>query len=180
VRVLAAAGAPGPTLRLTPQVAAPGEPVRVDLISGAAWTGPAEVQARMGGHVLRLLPAAVAGTLIGVSSAPEEPGVSAVSVRVGGCGPTDAACVLEAPLLVAPDAPRPRVSAEAIRTGVETGGGVVVESRGLDRLREHLLRRTPRRPAAHVWFPMRSAWWLLPFGACLGAEWLLRRRAGLR
>ena len=28
--------------------------------------------------------------------------------------------------------------------------------------------------------PMRSAWWLAPFAACLGGEWYLRRRRGLR
>lgn len=28
--------------------------------------------------------------------------------------------------------------------------------------------------------PMRSPWWIVPFALCLGAEWWLRRRAGLR
>jgi hypothetical protein len=28
--------------------------------------------------------------------------------------------------------------------------------------------------------PMRSIWWMLPFAACLSAEWWLRRRRGLR
>lgn len=28
--------------------------------------------------------------------------------------------------------------------------------------------------------PMRSPWWMLPFAACLSAEWWLRRRSGLR
>ena len=28
--------------------------------------------------------------------------------------------------------------------------------------------------------PMRSLWWLAPFVACLGGEWWLRRRRGLR
>jgi hypothetical protein len=29
-------------------------------------------------------------------------------------------------------------------------------------------------------YPMRSAWWIMPFAACLSIEWFLRRRAGLR
>ena len=29
-------------------------------------------------------------------------------------------------------------------------------------------------------YPMRTAWWLLPFAGCLSIEWWLRRRAGLR
>jgi hypothetical protein len=30
-----------------------------------------------------------------------------------------------------------------------------------------------------VW-PMHSPWWIVPFAACLGVEWWLRRRSGLR
>ncbi|HWI16690.1 MAG TPA: hypothetical protein VNT81_03015 [Vicinamibacterales bacterium] len=29
-------------------------------------------------------------------------------------------------------------------------------------------------------YPLRSAWWILPFAGCLSIEWWLRRRAGLR
>ena len=32
----------------------------------------------------------------------------------------------------------------------------------------------------HPIHPMRSAWWMSPFVVCLGLEWWLRRRAGLR
>ena len=28
--------------------------------------------------------------------------------------------------------------------------------------------------------PMRSPWWILPFTLCLGVEWWMRRRSGLR
>jgi hypothetical protein len=28
--------------------------------------------------------------------------------------------------------------------------------------------------------PMRSAWWIVPFAGLLCAEWMLRRRQGLR
>jgi hypothetical protein len=28
--------------------------------------------------------------------------------------------------------------------------------------------------------PMRSGWWIVPFAACLSAEWWFRRRRGLR
>jgi hypothetical protein len=34
-----------------------------------------------------------------------------------------------------------------------------------------------RNVTAH---PMRSAWWIIPFAACLSIEWWLRRKAGLR
>jgi hypothetical protein len=29
------------------------------------------------------------------------------------------------------------------------------------------------------WWPMRNAWWIVPFGLLLGLEWLIRRRRGL-
>jgi hypothetical protein len=35
-------------------------------------------------------------------------------------------------------------------------------------------------PVPIVRRPMRSVWWMLPFAACLSAEWWLRRRRGLR
>jgi hypothetical protein len=43
------------------------------------------------------------------------------------------------------------------------------------------LRRSITSPTVRVERrPMRSAWWLVPFVACLGGEWLLRRRKGQR
>ena len=38
----------------------------------------------------------------------------------------------------------------------------------------------PESPPPVPVHPMRSVWWMSPFVACLGAEWWLRRRAGLR
>lgn len=57
-----------------------------------------------------------------------------------------------------------------------SGGGT---ARDLQEVREQLERFTapeieePRRP-------MRSPWWIVPFAGCLCAEWLIRRRQGLR
>jgi hypothetical protein len=36
----------------------------------------------------------------------------------------------------------------------------------------------PREP--YTFHPMRSPWWILPFGAVVGIEWLSRRRGGLK
>jgi MoxR-like ATPase len=38
--------------------------------------------------------------------------------------------------------------------------------------------QAPRGPQRR--HPMRSAWWLVPFAACLSGEWWLRRRHGQR
>jgi len=46
---------------------------------------------------------------------------------------------------------------------------------------EGLIRRTVASPRFSIArHPMRSAWWMLPFAACLSAEWWMRRRRGLR
>jgi len=43
------------------------------------------------------------------------------------------------------------------------------------------LASTAEQPSVPAPFhPMRSPWWMSPFVACLGLEWWLRRRAGLR
>jgi hypothetical protein len=59
--------------------------------------------------------------------------------------------------------------------------------RGIDVTADHLadaerfVRSTVASPVATVVRrPMQSAWWIVPFTACLSAEWWLRRRRGLR
>lgn len=41
-------------------------------------------------------------------------------------------------------------------------------------------RLAPVQTAAASVRPMQSPWWIVPFAGCLGAEWWLRRRRGLR
>ena len=55
-------------------------------------------------------------------------------------------------------------------------GGVVGDA---DSVVASLAAVQPVRIPTPVW-PMRSPWWMSPFVACLGVEWWLRRRAGLR
>jgi hypothetical protein len=58
--------------------------------------------------------------------------------------------------------------------------GVAVD---VDHLGEvvRFLRETVRPPRApRTTHPMRSAWWLAPFAACVTVEWWLRRRRGDR
>ena len=59
-------------------------------------------------------------------------------------------------------------------------GGIDVSPDRLADIEAYLRREVsapPVRPTAH---PMRSGWWIVPFAACLSAEWWLRRRKGLR
>jgi hypothetical protein len=67
------------------------------------------------------------------------------------------------------------MQAIAVRTG-----GVVIEDGRVDALVGSWLeaRSTERRPEPR--YPMRAWWWVLPLVGCLGGEWWLRRRSGLR
>jgi hypothetical protein len=67
----------------------------------------------------------------------------------------------------------------ALDNAIAAHGGLLVE-RGdeaalIARTRERLSSSLER----HETWPMRSAWWIVPFSVCLGAEWWVRRRRGL-
>ena len=61
-----------------------------------------------------------------------------------------------------------------------TRGGIDVNADDLSRLERWLRETIPARSAAIPTHPMRSPWWVVPFAACLCAEWWARRRRGLR
>jgi hypothetical protein len=107
------------------------------------------------------------------------------SERAGACevhaaitGPTPLAA--SAALLVTSDVRSTTPATAALDGAVAAHGGIVVEADGeaalVERVHELL---APRRAPQTTW-PMRSPWWLVPFAACLGGEWWLRRRRGLR
>jgi hypothetical protein len=45
---------------------------------------------------------------------------------------------------------------------------------------DHLRQAVPARPERQQAHPLRSGWWPVAFAFCLGGEWWLRRRSGLR
>ena len=65
---------------------------------------------------------------------------------------------------------------EAAAIAAVTGGAATDDP---DRIVSHL-RALPRRRTITTLYPMRSAWWALPFSLTLCAEWALRRRSGRR
>jgi hypothetical protein len=173
-----------------PRVAAPGEPVAVGvrdeprgergsaLRVAIAATQPAVQRVE---EPRRLWPDAAADTFSGVINAPERPGVYAVSAT---SGPADAHGsgfrASLAPLVVDAAARRARRTDDRWRAATEARGGVVATPDEIDRVARAVAAPTNGRARADQVHPMRSLWWLLPFTACLGGEWLLRRRAGLR
>jgi hypothetical protein len=61
-----------------------------------------------------------------------------------------------------------------------TRGGVDVGPDDLAPLERHLRATVLSTTADAIRRPMRSAWWFVPFAACLSTEWWLRRRRGAR
>jgi hypothetical protein len=84
-------------------------------------------------------------------------------------------------LLVRPDVERlAATAAPSLSMLAASHRGIDVPPNRLGDL-EQFLRHTVVSPrTTSVRHPMRSVWWIVPFGACLSAEWWLRRRRGLR
>jgi hypothetical protein len=176
-----------------PRVAAPGERVTVRVRRRAGDEAAQSLRVAIepaspaGGRtrdaVLRLWPDAESGVFSGVINAPEEPGVYAVSATSGPAGADDRSLpskwTSQAPLVVDPTARRAQRADDRWRLATTTRGGVMTTPADVDRA-AHAIVRTDREQAAEQRFPMRSLWWLWAFTACLGGEWQLRRRAGLR
>lgn len=68
----------------------------------------------------------------------------------------------------------------ALRALVDRSGGSDVKVTGVGSVVDAMAALAPDSRTPESRYPMRSAWWLLPFVACVGGEWWLRRRAGLR
>ena len=83
----------------------------------------------------------------------------------------------QAVLTIAGDVTHARNGEYPLAVAATLTGGAAHES--LDELRENMAGLGPTREAVRF-HPMRSAWWMVPFVALLSAEWVLRRRAGLR
>ena len=91
-----------------------------------------------------------------------------------------AGATAEAPLeIVDRVAEAPAPGAEALSSLAVASGGVVVHPGNMEALRQHIERIGSRRVPVDL-RPMRSPWWMLPFGAALCGEWAIRRRCGRR
>ena len=86
----------------------------------------------------------------------------------------------KASLLVATDVSPVTAPKGAFARAIGTHGGMVAVEGGeqslVDRVREQLPLQRGMRESR----PLRSPWWIVPLVACLGGEWWLRRRGGLR
>jgi hypothetical protein len=138
-----------------------------DLTMGATATC-----GRGGAEVIRLWPGAPPGVFHGV--APVDQDACEVTVAVTG-GPAVSGGIA---LVTGGGRSSSEVMAKLERAA-ERSGGAVVAALSPQSMAPALTFASSQPPRPHTVHPMRSAWWLFPFVACLGLEWWLRRRLGL-
>jgi hypothetical protein len=179
----AAMSAPPVDAQIGPPVIGPGEEGRLSVrVRRTAFpVGPSEalrVSATVNGAgPMRLWPDGAADTFSGTFTAPHSEGVARVEVSVEGGA---AKRVVETAGVIARDVRTARPVGPPLALLAQSRGGENVAAGHVAELAQRL-RHDIVAPRTRVdRRPMRSAWWLLPFTTCLGSEWWLRRRRGLR
>ena len=177
-----AASAGGPTVRLDvgDSLLEPGEETRVhvewrtmDEIPGTL-SAAAEIECGGQRTPIRLWPDARRGSFTGSFEATRA-GTCVVTAGFADGGPPASTAVVVASGIL-----RPVASTRAVASAMAANGAAIVGPGDLTTLAEKARALVPARRERRETRPMRSAWWLIPFAVCLGAEWTLRRRAGLR
>jgi hypothetical protein len=136
---------------------------------------PLPVSARLSsGGVVRLWPSDEPDTFHGSFAAPAKAGNHQIVVTAGNQQTGSATFLVAAGARVA------RPAGPPLSLLAESRGGINVAMSDIPSLLK-TLGQSIASPAVRVERrPMRSAWWLVPFAACLGGEWWLRRRNGRR
>jgi hypothetical protein len=143
----------------------------------AGGTAPLQVSARLdSGEPVRLWPEAEADVFSG-SFAAGLAGVQRITVSAGADGTEGTTG--SAVMAVDPTARRAERLVPLSLLATSRGGIDVTPDRLAD-LEAYLRREVSAPPVRTTAHPMRSGWWIVPFAACLSAEWWLRRRKGLR
>ena len=120
---------------------------------------------------IRMWPASEPGIFEG-RFVPSRKGSYRIDVTAGRA--QDSALALEVPTPAAATAD----DEESTIVASATGGAVATDD-DLSAIVTHL-KSIPRRDVGATVYPMRSAWWTLPFALALCGEWALRRRRGER
>jgi hypothetical protein len=122
---------------------------------------------------VRLWPGDDVGELRGAVRAPDRPGLYRLAVSADGNTSTT-------PLVVATNASHPNPDdRDLVAAWARTRDGRALPASRLSELPSELRRAIHPPPRLETWYPMRSAWWIVPFAILLSAEWWLRRRRGL-
>jgi hypothetical protein len=172
---LALAVPPPIAIAVEPPLLRPGE--QGEVIVRVRARGVTAVSAVVDGdQPIRLRPDPEAGVYRGRFTAKATAGRSTLEVRAAGPQSQSASRAIP----VRPEVERLSTVAPSLSMLASSHRGIDVPP---DRLADlgQFLRNTIAPPrATSVRHPMRSVWWILPFAACLSAEWWIRRRRGLR
>jgi hypothetical protein len=161
--------APGQTTTITAWIRDAALPKRSDRSAtvSAVLAGPSDTTN------LRLWPGNSPGTFTGSIVAPRVQGTYRVLASSG----TDRS---EASLVVDPSAhTASRDERHLMPAYAASRKGRVIPEGELTDLPRELSSAIQSVSRVETWYPMRSAWWILPFALLLGAEWWARRRRGL-
>ena len=176
-----ASATPAPIdVEVSPSIVSPGgkADVLVRVRRAAIGLAPVEelrVSAMVGDrHAVRLWPGDSPDTFHGSFLAPTATGAGRVTVAASDRATGAASFV------VAARARSARPPGFPLSLLADTRGGIDVAASDVTNLARRLRQELAVSAARAERRPMRSAWWLLPFAACLGGEWWLRRRRGLR
>jgi hypothetical protein len=149
--------------------------VTIETRSLRAPPGAVDVQAQVicatGEQPVRVWPGARPGTYEGTIVA-DGSGACRVHARVG-------ERQVAARLVITNQVERP-FSEAALEAAIGAHGGIVADGGDHARLAARARDQLPARRENRPTHPFRSPWWIAPFAACLGGEWFLRRRRGLR
>ena len=128
-----------------------------------------------GEEVIRLRPEPEPGLFRGMFTARGTPGSSTVEVRVADLRRQSASRTV-----LVQDGARHIAAEPALSMLASSHRGIDVTPDRVAELERFVRGAVTSPDAAVVRRPMRSAWWILPFVACLSAEWWVRRRRGCR
>jgi hypothetical protein len=161
---LAARTPPAVHVHVEPAVVRPGEPIEVSSNVPVA---------RIDDRALKLWPGGEPGIFRTQVRSPAQTGIIKVSAEKDGA-------VAHAVVSIDPGAASAWSDNDAtLGAFAAAHGGRIVTAQDIGRLVNELRQTAERRPTSRTVRPMRSAWWIAPFAAFLGAEWTLRRRRHL-
>ncbi|MEP6779796.1 MAG: hypothetical protein ABJC26_07900 [Gemmatimonadaceae bacterium] len=134
----------------------------------------ATVAVAHGSEPIRLWPSGAPGRFRGSFRAPDSSGSYRVNVGADG-GRVDASFIVAS----GSTAKANPANTELLSAWTAAKGGQLFHTADLARLPGELTRVLHSAARRVIWYPMRSAWWVVPFAGLLCVEWLMRRRRGL-
>jgi hypothetical protein len=154
------------TIQATPNLARPGERVAIKVTVRDSLATPT---VQLDSNPVQMWRGDRAGEYVGMVRAPSD-GEHWLNAFAGGAR-------VEAPLVVRGNVSRVATDDWSTVSRVARASGGVGGS--LDSVVSAVKERVVRERRPERWWPMRSAWWIVPFALLLGLEWFVRRRRGL-